>query len=312
MSEDLLENDYHVNRQYKSNLFTKLFGENRENALSLYNAVNNSNYTNAEDLTFTTLEDVVYMKMKNDVSFVFGRTLNLYEHQSTYNPNMPLRGFLYFADLYRKHVNKRTRIYGKRLVKIPTPRYLVFYNGSTADYSEDRKELYLSDSFEETDKSGKYQWTATMININHGKNKELMSKCKVLEDYSGFVAKVREYNATMELADAIDKAVEEFIGKGVLGEYLRKHRNEVRDMFLTEFNEEEYLEMVREEEREEGIEIGMGRGRIAALFDVLSDLGEVSPEMRKQAENLDGDTLKVWTKLAARANSMEEFLEKIR
>ncbi len=80
-----------------------------ENALSLYNAVNNSNYTNAEDLTFTTLEDVVYMKMKNDVSFVFGRTLNLYEHQSTYNPNMLRRGFLYFADLYRKYVNRDVR-----------------------------------------------------------------------------------------------------------------------------------------------------------------------------------------------------------
>ncbi len=308
MSEILRANDYHVNRQYKSNLFTKLFGENRENALSLYNAVNNSNYTNAEDLTFTTLEDVVYMKMKNDVSFVFGRTLNLYEHQSTYNPNMPLRGFLYFADLYRKYVNKGTRIYGKRLVKIPTPRYLVFYNGSTDDFSEDRKELYLSDSFEETNKSGKYQWTATMININHGKNKELMSKCKVLEDYSGFVAKVREYNAVMELADAIDKAVEEFIGKGVLGAYLHRHRNEVRDMFLTEFNEEEYLEMVREEEREEGRIIE----RMNILFNFLGKLDEIPREIQRQAETLDGDTLMQWVMLAAKADSMEEFLEKIK
>ncbi len=311
MSEILRVNDYHVNRQYKSNLFTKLFGENRENALSLYNAVNNSNYTNGEDLTFTTLEDVVYMKMKNDVSFVFGRTLNLYEHQSTYNPNMPLRGFLYFADLYRKYVNKGTRIYGKRLVKIPTPRYLVFCNGSTDDFSEDRKELYLSDSFEETDKSGKYEWTATMININHGKNKELMSKCKVLEDYSGFVAKVREYNAIMELADAIDRAVEEFIGKGVLGKYLYQHRNEVRDMFLTEFNEEEYLEMVREEEREEGFLAGRIAGRRDVFFETLSEIGEITPDIKKMAEEAEVEILKSWTKLAARANSMEEFLEKI-
>ena len=60
------------NRNYKDTLFRKLFGENRENALSLYNAVNGTHYTNAEDLEFTTLDDVVYMKMKNDVSFIFG------------------------------------------------------------------------------------------------------------------------------------------------------------------------------------------------------------------------------------------------
>ena len=94
--------DVKVNRGYKDTLFRFLIGNNKENALSLYNVVNGSNYTNAEELEFTTLEDVIYMKMKNDVSFVFGYTLSLYEHQSSYNPNMPLRGLFYFADLYRQ------------------------------------------------------------------------------------------------------------------------------------------------------------------------------------------------------------------
>ena len=105
--------------EYRSTLFSKLFGENKKNALSLYNAVNGSNYTNVDDLTFTTLDDVVYMKMKNDVSFPFDKTLSLYEHQSTYNPNMPLRGFLYFADLYRQLIKDNERIYSKSIVKIP-------------------------------------------------------------------------------------------------------------------------------------------------------------------------------------------------
>lgn len=123
-------NTYKANREYKSTLFAKLFGENKENALSLYNAINDSHYTNADDLIFTTLEDVVYMKMKNDVSFLFDKTLSLYEHQSTYNPNMPLRGFLYFADLYRKLIQNNEQIYSKNIVKIPSPRYIVFLTGT--------------------------------------------------------------------------------------------------------------------------------------------------------------------------------------
>ena len=110
---------YKANRECKSTVFRKLFGEDKENALSLYNSVNNSNYTNADDLVFTTLDDVVYMKMKNDVSFLFDKTLSLYEHQSTYNPNMPLRGFLYFADLYRQLIKDNEQIYSKNIVKIP-------------------------------------------------------------------------------------------------------------------------------------------------------------------------------------------------
>ena len=115
-----------INRNFKSTLFYKLFAKNKANALSLYNAINNSSYTNEEDLEFTTLEDVIYMKMKDDVSFLFSTSISLYEHQSTYNPNMPLRGFLYFADLYRKMVKGNERIYSKNLVRIPNPKYVVF------------------------------------------------------------------------------------------------------------------------------------------------------------------------------------------
>lgn len=96
------ENDVTVNRKYKDNLFCFLFGRSKENALSLYNAVNNTSYKNADDLEFETLEDVIFIKMKNDVAFLFAHELCLYEHQSTYNPNMPLRGLMYAANEYRK------------------------------------------------------------------------------------------------------------------------------------------------------------------------------------------------------------------
>lgn len=124
------------NVKYKDRLFRFVFGENKEWLLSLYNAVNETQYDNPNDITITTLDDVIYVKMKNDVSLLLDSELSLYEHQSTYNLNMPLRGFLYFASLYKALLTERgIDLYGKRMVKIPRPQYIVFYNGN--DYAED-------------------------------------------------------------------------------------------------------------------------------------------------------------------------------
>ena len=262
--------------------------------------MNGSDYTNADDLTYTTLEDVVYMKMKNDVSFLFDKTLSLYEHQSTYNPNMPLRGFLYFADLYRKLIRNNEQIYSKNIVKIPAPKYIVFYNGNMKDMPEKVWEIYLSDAFDVPVEKGKFEWTATLVNINQGMNPELMAKCEVLEDYAIFVDKVRTYNKSMPLTNAVDKAVDECLEDGVLEYFLNKHRKEVRNMVLTEFDEEKFLKMVREEERLEN------------FLSILSDLGEVPAEVAERAKTLDRSGLKAWTKLAARSDTMQEFLESIK
>ncbi len=312
--------NYVANCKHKSTIFSKLFGEDKENALSLYNAINGSNYTNADDLTYTTLDDVVYMKMKNDVSFLFDKTLSLYEHQSTYNPNMPLRGFLYFADLYRQLIKDNERIYSKSIVKIPTPRYIVFYNGDKKDMPEQVKELHLSDAFDIEVEPGKFEWTATMVNINAGMNPELLERCKTLGGYATFVDKVRTYNKSMSLTDAVDQAVDECVEDGVLEEFLSKHRREVRNMVLTEFDEEKFLKMVREEERAEGHRAGLAEGhkaglaagRTESLVGILRDLGEIPPEILERARDLDADALKHWTKLAVRAESMQEFLEQIK
>lgn len=241
-----------INRNYKDSLFRMLFGENKENALSLYNAVNGSHYENADDLEYTTLGDVVYMKMKNDLSFIFAHSMSLYEHQSTFNPNMPLRGFLYFADLYRKIMPSGENLYGRRLVKIPAPRYIVFYNGT--ELQPERQKLRLSDAFEIPDSSGDFEWTATMININGGESDELKESCRVLKDYTFFVECVRMYAKDVGYGNAVDKAVDTCISKGVLADFLSKHRKEVMNMTLTEFDEEKYREVIREEGREEGRE----------------------------------------------------------
>ena len=248
--------DIHVNKKYKDTVFRKLFGENKENALSLYNAVNHTSYTNPDDLEYTTLEDVIYMKYKNDVSFLIDKTLSLYEHQSSYNPNMPLRGFLYYADLYRKLIHHSGRLYSKHLLKIPCPHYIVFYNGSEKDMAEERRTLRLSDAFETDTGAGEYEWTATMININSGKNQSIMDSCHVLYEYVVFVAKIKRYRDSMELKEAIDLTVRECIKENILRDFLEQHRREVCDMCLTEFDEKKYEDVLREEGRDEGLAEG--------------------------------------------------------
>ena len=239
---------YGANRCYKDSLFRLLFGreENKQNLLDLYNALNDSNYTNKDNLTINTIDDVIYMKMKNDVSFILDNQMVLLEHQSTYNPNMPLRGLLYFARLYEGIVNLSKNIYYPKLIKIPTPQYIVLYNGTDRKIGN-KKVLRLSDAYEKPSQSNGYEWTATMIDINYGENKDLLLKCKKLGEYSYFVESVRRhYSKNKNFPLAIDEVVKECIDKGILADFLRKHIAEVRTVLLTEFNEERDYRIVAE------------------------------------------------------------------
>ena len=181
--------EYKADREYKNNVFCDLFSE-KSNALSLYNALNHTDYQNTEELEIVTLSDVIFMRQKNDVSIMFQNELTLWEHQSTLNFNMPLRGLIYFAhnvDGILK--SKGITLYGKKLVKIPSPDYYVFYNGT--EKAPDRQDLKLSDSFM-TPKEG-YEWTAHMLNINVGHNQELLDTCPTLKGYALLVQYIREF-----------------------------------------------------------------------------------------------------------------------
>lgn len=247
-----------INRNYKDTIFRKLFGENKANALSLYNAINNTNYTEDSDFEYTTLDDVVYMGMKNDVSFVIGTSLSLYEHQSTYNPNMPLRGLLYFSDLYRKIIQDDERLYSRTLLRIPNPKYIVFYNGTDRKLVDGVQTLLLSDAFESEDATGDYEWTATLININVGENEDLLQKCKVLRDYSVLVQRVRDnMKLSNSIEEAMKKSVDDCIRDDILREFLERYGKEATGMCLTEFDEEKFRQMMIEEGREEGREEGI-------------------------------------------------------
>ena len=235
-----MDNKVNVNRQHKDRLFKAIFGspEHKEYALSLYNAVNNSHYEDAELLEFYTIENVVYMGMKNDLSFIFDATLNLYEQQSSFNPNMPLRGLVYLSKQYEKYVeDHHLNVYRGTLCRVPAPRYIVFYNGN--DIQPDKKELRLSDAFITPVHDAALEVTAIMLNINYGQNKKIMKSCAPLSDYSKFVSYVKmNQRKGLPVQDAVDAAVEKAIEEGLLDGYFAEHRAEVIGMILTEYNEE--------------------------------------------------------------------------
>lgn len=131
---------------------------------------------------------------------------------------------------------------------------------------EERRTLRLSDAFETDTGAGEYEWTATMININSGKNQSVMDSCHVLYEYAVFVAKIKKYRDSMELKEAIDLAVRECIGENILRNFLEQHRREVCDMCLTEFDEKKYEDVLREEGREEGLAEGLARVRKTEVF----------------------------------------------
>jgi hypothetical protein len=241
-----------INREHKDRLFKFIFQE-KENLLQLYNALNNTTYTESEGLEIVTLEDVIYMRMKNDISFILDYQLNLFEHQSTDNPNMPLRGLLYFARQYEKYVNiNEYNLYGSKVLSIPTPQYVVFYNGNS--WSGERKILKLSDSFANNNIKGCIELEVLQLNINYGHNKEIMEKCRVLGEYAAFIGKVKRYQKNMTIEEAVDRAVNECIEEGILKEILTGHRAEVKNMILTEYDEEKTMRLFQKEYEEEAAE----------------------------------------------------------
>ena len=274
------------NRQYKDRLWRMVFN-NKEDLLQLYNAINHTDYQNPDDLEVNTLEDVLYLSMKNDVSFLVGGTMNLYEHQSTFNPNMPLRGVFYFSRVYEGYVaDNNLMIYHEKRVRLPKPKYIVFYNGTKKQ--PDSMELKLSDCFENTDNEAPcLECTATMLNINYGHNQELMKHCRRLEEYSIFVQCVREYiQSEPSVEDALEKAIDTCINQDVLADFLKKHRAEVTNMILTTYDKDLYEKTLKEDAREEELESGILLAKYLFNDNRSKDLERASKDIEYQKKLL--------------------------
>ena len=245
-------------KKYKDTIFRMLF-ENKENLLSLYNAMNHKNYTDADALQVVTLENSIYMGMKNDLAFILDMNLYLYEHQSTYNPNMPLRDLFYISNEYQKLVVQKS-LYSSVLQKIPAPKFVVFYNGTKE--IEDISEFRLSSAYECQTDDPDLELRVTVLNVNEGHNQELMEHCQTLKEYAQYVAKVRKYTSLGELSleEAVECAVEECIKEGILAEFLIQNRAEVISMSIFEYNKDEEEKKLRKAEFEAGLEEGRKAG----------------------------------------------------
>ena len=232
------------NREYKSTIFSLLFSD-PNNLLSLYNALNGTDYKDPEGLTVNTLkEGGIFMKYRNDISFVFNSHLTLVEHQSTANPNMPLRDLFYVSDILKNMVDRKA-IYKTTLVRIPFPQFVVVYNGKKDMPLQST--LKLSDAFETGDEtrdsvSPELELYVTVFNINSEKHSPLLDKCKPLFDYAELIRCLTE--ATSQYTDdakrtaAAEAVIDQCIKEGLLRDFLLKHRLEVVRMYFWEYDEE--------------------------------------------------------------------------
>ncbi len=250
-----------VNRNHKDTVFRMLFKE-KARLLELYNGLNGTDYQDENELEIYTLENAIYMGMKNAVSFLLVSELNLYEHQSTYNPNMPLRNLLYIARQFEKYVLDKS-LYSTKRIMLPTPSFVVFYNGMQ-DQPEKRI-LKLSDSYAKRTKKPGLELEVLQLNVNAGKNRRLMERSRTLREYSQYVACVRKHMEREALAEAVEHAITECIQEGILREFLLNQRAEVTAMSIFEYDEEEEKRKLRETEYEFGREDGLKEGKKEGL-----------------------------------------------
>lgn len=268
-------NKIFIRKKYKDKLFRKVF-QNKKDLLALYNAVNHTDHKDPAALEITTIDNAIYMSMKNDLSFMITSVMNLYEHQSTFNPNMPVRGLSYFARLYEAYMSRcQLNVYGRKLIRLPVPQYLVFYNGR--EDQPDELELKLSDAFTpplKDNESPVLECRVRMLNINLGHNQKLMQDCRRLWEYASFVDKVNaNLNNGYPIDRAVNTAIDTCIQQDILKDLLIQSRSEVLLMFLTEYDEILHMENTFEEGRVAGLE--QGKKQILLLTQKLLDEGRL-------------------------------------
>lgn len=259
--------------EYKDRLFSFIFGSpgNEAWTLSLYNAVNGTSYSDPSKIEINTIREALYMGMHNDVSFIIADEIDLYEQQSSYNPNMPLRMLQYVGNLYEKIiVGRKLNKYGSRLLELPVPKLVVFYNGIKE--MEDEVTLELKSSFPK-DSDPDISVRVRMININQGRSADVLTTCKPLMEYAWLVAQIRSHqalgmNVTLAVDTAINTMPDDFVIKG----FIDQHRAEVKGMIEVEYNEAEVMELFRQDGIEEGIAIGEKKGEERGIITTLASL----------------------------------------
>lgn len=225
--------------------------------------------------------------MKNDLAFIVDMKLYLFEHQSTVNKNMPLRFLQYVSAEYEKLIVSED-LHKRTLVKVPSPHFVVFYNG-TEKYAE-RQELRLSAAYEVKEEEPELELRVQVLNINEGFNEGLKEACLTLREYMQYVDKVRAYKKNMPLDRAVDRAVNECIAQGILRDFLLQNKAEVKRMSIFEYNEENVRRVLREEAYEDGMEEGEKKGEkkgdLKRLVSLVCKKMKMNQSLEKIAEDL--------------------------
>lgn len=242
------------NREYKSDVFSMLM-EDKNNALAVYNVLNGTNLTNPDEVEIQTLDKGVSLTVRNDAAFVVDAALSVYEHQSTVCPNMPVRNLIYYTTIVSEYLKKKN-IFGRKLVKIPVPKFVVFYNGDEDQPSE--YEMKLSDAYEKKVDNPELELVCKVYNINFGKNKDILDRCQILREYMTFVDYVRFFHKEQNFGDlfiAINRAIDRCISEGVLKDFLQENRAEVIKVTQLDYTFDRQVMLEREDAREEEREL---------------------------------------------------------
>ena len=257
------------NREYKSDVFSMLM-EDKANALEVYNALNGSAFTDPEVVEIVQLEKGVSLSIRNDASYIIDMNFCLYEHQSTYNMNMPLRSMIYFVNALDDWLKENGHdLFGRKRIMIPTPHFVVFYNG--VEKRQEYEEMRLSQSFYHQMEEPEIELVCKAYNINPQNNQELKRKSTVLAGYTYFVEKVREnQKKNMNLAEAIDAAIEDCIQNHILEDFFRSRKDEVRKMTHLDYTWEKREKLIRKEEYEDGRAAGRAEGRAEGRVKLIS------------------------------------------
>ena len=292
-----------INRKYKDSVFRMIFSE-KDKLIELYNAIFDTTYTEDDSVDITTIEDVIFKTMKNDISFVMdGKFVLLVEHQSSINNNMCLRDLLYAAELIMRMIDPKD-LYKEAPVKIPNPKFVVLYNGER--YMPPSDEQKLSDNFLKEELEYSLQLKLDVYNINIDAGSELLEKSPTLRQYSMFVERVRKYSKEKETLTERDmvEIMDSCIKDGMLPEFLSKYGREAVGMMFRELTQEEALEMSRQDGYDLGVEEGIEQGRCEGFAE-----GEKIGEERGEASGRAEREIEMAKAMKDRSYSIDEISE---
>ena len=283
--------------KYKDNVFCMLYRE-KENLLDLYNALRGSNYTNVDNLQVTTLNGGSYMKYKNDASFVLNMSLYMFEQQSSKNENMPLRFLHYLSDVYREMFSNDV-LHRRSMIKIPVPHFVTFYNG-LEKWIEEEEEIKLSDMYEIPVDNPQLELKVRVININ--RDADILSKCETLRGYMTFVNKTRCKTQVerKDVKQAVLEAIDECMEENILVDFFEKHREEVVEVSIYDYDEEKVRKTLADEAREEGVTEGETLTKITLIIKKV-EKSKSLPIIASELEEEEADIKPLYDAVVASA-----------